>query len=80
MDEFGDIEGRRDANTANLRRAFGAPVRGEPPAFAVLLQRLAAKAGTRPEARSDLRPGASAPAGSPGASFGAAWSHSLADT
>lgn len=84
MDELGDIEARRAACAANLRRAFGAPVGGEPPAFAVLLQRLAAKADERAEVRS----AAPALAGSPGAApravpravLGAAWPRPLADT
>jgi hypothetical protein len=43
MDELSDIEARHDANAENLRRAFGGPVGGEPPAFAALLERLAAR-------------------------------------
>lgn len=50
MDELSDIEARHDANAENLRRAFGAPVGGAPPAFAALLERLAARgAGVGPE-------------------------------
>ena len=44
MDQLSDIEARHHAHAENLRRAFGAPVGGEPPAFAALLGRLAAKA------------------------------------
>lgn len=75
MDELGDIDARSQANAANLRRAFGAPVGGEPPAFAALLQRLAAKAGSGAEARSVLHPGAIAQAGSRRAD----WSRTFAD-
>lgn len=52
MDELSDIEARHDANAENLRRAFGAPVGGEPPAFAALLDRLSARG--RASARAHL--------------------------
>ena len=50
MDDLLDVEARRDANVANLCRAFVAPPRGGegaelPAPFADLLARLAAKAG-----------------------------------
>lgn len=47
MDELSDIEARHDATAENLRRAFGAPVGGEPPAFAALLNRLAGRSAGR---------------------------------
>jgi hypothetical protein len=94
MDELSDIEARREANAENLRRAFGPPVGGEPPAFAALLERLAAKG----KAPGPMRRPGHAPDQSPGRALGAvvlaggtmrdvtrgvtgaAWSRPLAET
>ena len=52
MDELSVIEARRDANLANLRRAFAAPAERElPVTFASLLSKLSQGrgVGARPE-------------------------------
>lgn len=81
MDELSDIEARRAANADNLRRAFGAPVGGEPPAFAALLERLAARGASpgreHPRDRAfNHAPGAVLARGA----MRAAWARSLAGT
>jgi hypothetical protein len=80
MDELSDIEARREANAENLRRAFGAPVGSAPPAFAVLLERLAARRESSREHLPDRASDRARGAVLAGGATRAAWPRPLSET